>query len=169
MSIIARLARPFLAAAALAALSFSIAGPAAAQVQAGQAFGDWTTNCQPIPDGELCFIEQVVSNEASNIFTEVAVAPGAEGGPQLLIRVPLGVLLAEGLGLQIDENEPVGIPYQICTPQGCQILVPLTDDGINRMKAGSTLQVMFVVPGGEVASAPISLSGFTAGFDALAP
>lgn len=165
MLTISRFARPILAALPLAvALSL----PAAAQPQPGQTHGDWTVACQPVPEGQLCFIEQVVSNESNGIYTAVAVARTPEEN-QILVRVPLGVILTEGLGLQVDEGEPAGLPYQQCTPQGCQVVAPLSDDGVARLKGGKTLNVMFIVPSGEVATAPISLRGFTAGYDSLAP
>lgn len=156
----------FRPAIAAAALLVATSLPAAAQPQPGQKFGDWTVGCDPAEGGQVCYIAQSLQNEA-NESVLVGIARPPQADPQFLVRVPLGVILTEGLGVRIDEQEPIRLPFMQCMPNGCQIVVPIEAETVDRLKAGNTLHISFVLPGTDRIVAPFSLKGFTAGFDAL--
>jgi invasion protein IalB len=156
--------RPALAAAAMLVAATL---PAAAQPQPGQKFGDWTAGCEQIEGGQMCNISQSMRNEESKQTLLVAIARPPQGDPQILIRLPLGVILTEGVGIKVDDGPGARIPFIQCLPNGCQTIVPMQADTITRMKSGNTLNLSFVAPGGGVITAPMSLKGFTAGFDSL--
>lgn len=164
MRILDSLFRPALAAAAVLVAATL---PAAAAPQPGQKFGDWSVGCEQIEGGQLCNISQSMRNEESKQTLVVAIARPPQGDPQFLIRVPLGVILTEGVGIKVDDGPAARIPFIQCLPNGCQTIVPMQADTVTRMKGGNVLNISFVAPGGGVVTAPMSLKGFTAGFDSL--
>lgn len=88
----------------------------------------------------------------------------------LSITVPIGVLLAPGIQLKIDEREPAGAPYVICDPTYCYSESEVDAAFINTLKAGGELTVSFLVPdfengGAQQLDLPVTLIGFTAAFD----
>lgn len=168
MRLLDRLTRPALAAAlAAAAVLGTTALPAAAAPQPGQKFGDWTVGCEQANGGQLCNISQIVQNPQSKQSVLVAIARPPQGEPQFLVRVPLGVILTEGVGVKVDDGKGVRLPFVQCMPNGCQTIVPMEADTITKMKAGNALNIVFVAPGGQPVTAPLSLKGFTAAFDSL--
>lgn len=168
MHILDSVIRPALGVALLAvAVTVAAAGPAAAQPQQGQKFGDWTVGCEQVESGQLCNISQSIRNKENNQPVVVAIARPPQGEAQFLVRVPLGVILTEGLAIKVDDGPGARIPYIQCLPNGCQTIVPVEAETITRMKSGNILGISFVAPGGGVITAPLSLKGFTAGFDSL--
>lgn len=154
----------------LAALAFlAAAAPATAEVQVGQRFGDWTANCENNGAEKLCHIGQnVIDNGSGKSALQVAVArpPEAEK-PQILILAPLRVLLMEGLSVQIDDSQVTKLPYTQCLPRGCQTVVALEAETVERLKAGTQMKVGYTLSNGQQRVVPVSLNGFTAGFEAL--
>jgi invasion protein IalB len=83
------------------------------------------------------------------------------------VLVPLGVLLPGGLGLRIDDTDVGVTGYARCLPNGCVAEVALSDDLLGRLKKGNKATfVIFQTPDLAI-GIPISLSGFSKGFDAL--
>ncbi|MGC2856521.1 invasion associated locus B family protein [Novispirillum sp. DQ9] len=167
MRLLDRLTRPALAAATAFALAATAALPAAAAPQPGQKFGDWTVGCEQANGGQLCNISQMMQNPQAKQSILVAIARPAQGDPQFLVRVPLGVILTEGVGVKVDEGKAVRLPFVQCMASGCQTIVPMEADTITKMKSGNTLNIIFVAPGGQPITVPMSLKGFTAAFDGL--
>ncbi|MGB8639788.1 MAG: invasion associated locus B family protein, partial [Pseudolabrys sp.] len=65
-----------------------------------------------------------------------------EGEPKVLrVTVPLGMQLAHGTRLLIDQQQPTQQPYKICFPVGCMADYPVTDDMIAKMKKGQNIVV----------------------------
>src|SRR5690348_1498189 len=60
-----------------------------------------------------------------------------EGEQKVLrVTVPLGMQLAHGTRVIVDQNQPMQAPYKICFPVGCMADYPVTDDLIAKMKKG---------------------------------
>ena len=142
-------------------------------VDKGQRFKDWTAGCEKLPgmDEERCFIYQTIvnkDNEQPVLQMAVGYLPvdGGQDRPAALLTVPLGVALPPGIGMKIDDAEPFRVGYERCVPTGCIAGFPLTDELIGRFKRGNRIEVR-VHDGLRPVAMPISLQGFTAGFDAL--
>lgn len=75
--------------------------------------------------------------------------------------------LSVGLGLQIDDLQPMALPYNACSPTGCMATAPVEDDVISAMKEGSKLYVIALTEGGKRIRSELSLRGFTKGLEAL--
>lgn len=159
-------------AALLSALAFGIAqAQTESTSRTGQEFRDWTVQCEQ-PEGaerEHCHIFQtVVLRENNQPLLHLAVGRIIEtGDAAAIMTVPLGVLLPPGMALRVDEGENIRFPVQSCQPNGCIAVLPLEDEMIRQLKGGVQATVTFVDADQRPIGVPVSLLGFTAGFDSL--
>ena len=89
-----------------------------------------------------------------------------EGEPKVLrVTVPLGMQLAHGTRLIIDQQQPSQSPYKICFPVGCMADYPVTDDMIAKMKKGQNIIVQAINMQGTPISLPLPLNDFAKAYD----
>jgi invasion protein IalB len=89
-----------------------------------------------------------------------------EGQDKILrVTVPLGMQLAHGTRMLIDQGPPAQQPYRICFPVGCMSDYPVTDDMIAKMKKGQTLTVQAINMQGTAISLPLPLADFAKAYD----
>lgn len=157
---------------ALIACACVLASPVLA-VEKGERFKDWTVDCGKLPgvEQDRCFIIQTVinkENEQPVLQMAVGYLPDENGAnqPAALLTLPLGVALPAGIGIRVDSSKPIRIPYERCVPIGCIAGFPLDENLIGQFKRGSKAEIR-IHDGSRVVALPISLSGFTAGFNAL--
>lgn len=158
---------------ALLSMLFLSACASAQSLEQGQQFRDWTVECERLPgmDRERCFIYQTVVNQDNDepvLQIAVGYLPMEDGReqPAALLTVPLGVALPPGIGLRIDQGEMIRLQYERCVPIGCIAGFPLEDDLLGQFRRGVTAEIR-VHDGVQGVSLPVSLMGFTAGFNAL--
>lgn len=153
-------------------LAFAAAAPdALAQGQVEAVHGDWEVRCDTPPGAQSkqCALTQyVLADDRENIGLNVLILKTADGKARLLrVLAPLGVLLPQGLSLRIDE-ENIGVAgFVRCLPEGCMAEVVLDDTLLGKLKAGNTATFVIFQTPEEGIGIPISLIGFSAGFDAL--
>lgn len=148
-------------------------GPDRALAQAPQQtpFGDWTRRCETPPgaQGEQCALMQyVTAADRPNVGLSVIVLKTADGKARLLrVITPLGVLLPSGLGLRIDSEDVGRAGFVRCVAEGCLAEVIMEDQLLGKLRAGQQATfIVFETPEAGI-GIPISLTGFSAGFDAL--
>lgn len=89
-----------------------------------------------------------------------------EGGQKIMrVTVPLGMQLAHGTRMIIDQGQPAQEPYKICFPVGCMSDYALTDDIIGKMKKGQMLTVQAINMQGTPISLPLPLGDFAKAYD----
>jgi invasion protein IalB len=89
-----------------------------------------------------------------------------EGEQKVLrVTVPLGMQLAHGTRVIVDQNQPMQSPYKICFPVGCMSDYPVTDDMVGKMKKGQTLTVQAINMQGTPISLPLPLGDFAKAYD----
>lgn len=164
------LARKGLAGLAVA-LALSLAGGAAAQGVVRAEYGDWQMSCDTPPGAstEQCaIIQNVTAEDQPNVGLSVIALRTADGEERLLrILAPLGVLLPNGLGLNIDGTDMGRVAFVRCLPNGCVAEVLIEEDLLDTLTGGETaIFVVFRTPE-EGIGIPVSLEGFGEGFDAL--
>lgn len=168
MTRIRRLKRLRLAALIVAALA---SAPAAAQVAEGQVFGDWVARCSTPPGAtrHQCSIQhRVLSKKPRGQLLNVAIGFfGKKRTPGALFHVPTGVYLPAGLTLSIPGAQIVRIVYDKCTPQVCRAPFSLTPEIIAAMKKAERGDVTIMNEYRKPLRLPLSLKGFTAGYEAL--
>lgn len=162
------------AVAGLAALGFALAlaaPDAAAQGQLRDVHGDWQVRCETpagAPEEQCALVQNVTAEDRENVGLTVIFLKTADDQVELLrVLAPLGVLLPSGLGLMIDEEDVGRAGFVRCLPNGCVAEVVLQDELVERFRAGSTATFIIFQTPEEGIGIPISLDGFSAGFDAL--
>ena len=89
-----------------------------------------------------------------------------EGEQKVLrVTVPLGMQLAHGTRVIVDQNQPMQAPYKICFPVGCMADYPVTDDLITKMKKGQQITVQAINLQGTAISLPLPLADFAKAYD----
>lgn len=83
----------------------------------------------------------------------------------VMIMVPLGRLLQQGLIMKVDEKEPIKLAYNYCTALGCVAEIPATAEIITSFKNGGDLVIGTVDVTRKRIAFKIPLSGFTRALD----
>lgn len=163
-----RIAR--IAALGLAALC-GLSSPVLAQGVVKAQFGDWQMSCDTPPGAsfEQCaIIQNVTAEDQPNVGLSVIVLKTADKQARLLrVLAPLGVLLPNGLGLNVDGKDMGRVSFVRCLPNGCIAEVAMDDALIATLSKGANaIFVVFKTPE-EGIGIPVSLNGFGDGFAQL--
>ena len=148
-----------------------LAVPALAQGTVRAEYGDWQMSCDTPPGAsfEQCaIIQNVLAEDQPNVGLSVIVLRSADREARLLrVLAPLGVLLPNGLGLNVDGTDMGRVAFVRCLPNGCIAEVELDDDLVEVLSSGTdAIFVVFKTPE-EGVGIPVSLEGFSEGFAAL--
>lgn len=134
-------------------------------------YGDWQMSCDTPPGAsfEQCaIIQNVTAEDQPNVGLSVIVLKTADGEARLLrVLAPLGVLLPNGLGLNVDGTNMGRVAFVRCLPNGCVAEVVMDDALLDVLSEGTdAVFVVFKTPE-EGIGIPVSLNGFRDGFDQL--
>ncbi|MBN9669114.1 invasion associated locus B family protein [Roseibium aggregatum] len=145
--------------------------PAAAQGEVRSSHGDWQMRCDTPPGSssdQCALIQNVTAADRENVGLSVIILKTADKQARILrVLAPLGVLLPSGLGLRVDNADIGRAAFVRCLPNGCIAEVILEDDLLTKLKSGSQATFIIFQTPEEGIGIPISLNGFSAGFDAL--
>ncbi len=139
-----------------------------------ETFGDWAHRCVTTAEGDdPCNGYQLLLDTDGNSVAEFSIIPLASGGEAAAggtIITPLETLLTRQITLQIDSGAARRYPFTFCTRTGCVARVGFTAGDVEAMKRGAKATVTIVPAGAPDTPVPLnlSLSGFTAAYDALA-
>jgi len=158
-------------ASAVFAVQVATSLPVLAQGIVKAQHGDWQMSCDTPPGAsfEQCaIIQNVTAENQPNVGLSVIVLKTADQQARLLrVLAPLGVLLPNGLGLNIDGTDMGRVAFVRCLPNGCVAEVIMDDALIDTLSKGTTaIFVVFKTPE-EGIGIPVSLIGFGDGFAAL--
>jgi invasion protein IalB len=137
-------------------------------------FNDWAQRCVRTEGGnDPCQLYQLLRDQEGNSVAEISVFPlpaGQQAEAGVTIITPLETLLTEQVTLSVDQAQAKRYPFTFCAAVGCVARIGLLPEEVQAFRAGSRAQVRIVpaaAPDQEVLLS-VSLSGFTAGFRALA-
>jgi invasion protein IalB len=144
---------------------------AAAQGAVKSVHKDWQIRCDTPPGAksEQCaLIQSVTAEDRANIGLTVIVLKTADQKSRLMrVVAPLGVLLPSGLGLKIDNADIGRAGFVRCLPNGCIAEVVMDDNLIKKLRTGKTATFIIFQTPEEGIGFPMSLAGFSEGYDAL--
>jgi invasion protein IalB len=139
----------------------------------GAEFGDWILRCVRTEDGnDPCQLYQLLADQEGNSVAEISVFPlpeGQQAAAGVTVITPLETLLTEQLMMRVDAAQPKRYPFTFCAAVGCVARIGLLPEEVDAFRRGNSAQVRIVpaaAPDQEVLLT-VSLSGFTAGFQAL--
>ena len=170
---LSRLSRAALGAAVLGLGAAALASLAAAQ-QPGTVksnHGAWSIVCDQ-PAGattEQCALMQnVIADDRPEVGLSVVILKTADRKAKILrVLAPLGVLLPNGLGLNVDGKD-IGRAYFVrCFSDGCYAEVVLEDELLKTFRSGATATFIVFQSPEEGIGIPVDLKGFGEGYDAL--
>ena len=133
--------------------------------------GAWSIVCdQPAgANGEQCALMQnVIADDRPEVGLSVVVLKTADRKAKILrVLAPLGVLLPNGLGLNIDGKD-IGRAYFVrCFADGCYAEVVLEDELLKTLRSGAMATFIVFQTPEEGIGIPVDLKGFADGYDAL--
>ena len=148
------------------------------QGQAGQQaqliFSPWTKFClkgqpgqAPDPNAkQICFTGKDARIESGMpVVAAVLIEPEGQERKILRVTLPLGMQLAHGTRVIIDQNQPLTAPYVICFTNGCMADYEANADMIGKMKKGQGLVIQAINSTGQPISLGLPLSDFAKAYD----
>lgn len=156
-----------------AALLLAVTMPAGAQQNGTvrSTHGAWSIICDTPPgaSAEQCaMMQNVIAEDRPEVGLSVVVLRTADNKAEILrVLAPLGVLLPNGLGLNVDGKD-IGRAYFVrCFQDGCYAEVILEEQLLETLRTGeSATFIVFQTPE-EGIGIPVDLNGFGEGFAAL--
>jgi len=145
--------------------------PAQQQQAAGQPqlmYSPWMKVCgkgQDTNNKQVCVITKDGRLENGMPVAIVQLFEPEGEAKVLRVTVPLGMQLAHGTRVIVDQAQPMQSPYKICFPVGCMSDYPVTDDMITKMKKGQTITVQAINMQGTPISLPLPLNDFAKAYD----
>lgn len=133
--------------------------------------GAWSVICD-VPAGassEQCALMQnIVAEDRKEVGLSVVVLKTADNKARILrVLAPLGVILPNGLGLNIDGKD-LGRAYFVrCLKDGCYAEVILKEELIAAFRSGQSATFIIFETPEEGIGIPVDLTGFKEGFDKL--
>lgn len=134
--------------------------------------GDWTLRCFKAPEGQPdpCELYQLLKDEQGTEVAFVSMIPVLDSKQVkagATIVGPLGTLLTEGLRIQVDNGQAQRYDFVVCETEGCMARVGLANADVTRWKRGNVAKIGIASVYGDKVQLPLSLAGFTAGYDSL--
>ena len=123
----------------------------------GKHFGDWGGVC----DEDACYVQQVVSKDEQHPLMVTAIGyPKGKPMPAVLIHLPLGIQIKEGVHLQIDENPTIKFQGK-CGQDNCVAGFIMDEVMQKQFTTGKRALVAFTpAPKQKAVVLPMSLKGF---------
>ena len=147
--------------------------PVAPTTYIGAQHGDWAVRCEQTEDGpDPCTLHQFLADQGGTRVAEIQVVeldPGQEFVTGVSITTPLETLLTRQVTVAVDGGVDKRYQFQFCDRVGCHAEIGFLQEDLDAFKRGQTAQVTIyprAVPDLAV-NLTVSLSGFTAGYQAL--
>jgi len=142
---------------------------AAAPAEPQLVFSPWTKFCLKGPEAgakQVCFTGKDGRVESGQpVVAAVLIEP--EGEPKKVLRVtlPLGMSLAPGTRVIVDNGQPMTGPYVICFNNGCMADYEASGELIGKLKSGKGLVVQGINGSGQPISLVVPLTDFAKAHD----
>lgn len=136
-------------------------------------FNLWQMRCvRSEGDADPCQLYQLLRDQGDNPVAEFNIFPLPPGRPAAAganIITPLETLLTANLRMAVDGGQAKVYPYSFCSNIGCFSRIGLTEEELSLFRAGNTARITLVPAAApeETVELTLSLSGFTAGYNAL--
>lgn len=150
-------------------------GPQVGEQYLQEVFNDWAIRCLKTEDGsDPCQMYQLLSDGDGNDVSEIAIVSLPASGQAVAgatIVVPLETLLTEQITLRVDGGQARRFPFDFCNVGGCVTRVGLSAEDIALFRRGAeaTLTLVPAAAPDQTVVVTMSLSGFTAAFEAVTP
>jgi invasion protein IalB len=137
-------------------------------------FSPWTKFClkgqpnQPTDPNakEVCFTGKDARVESGQpVAAAVIIEPQGQDKKLLRVTLPLGMQLAHGTRVIVDQNQPMTAPYVICFTNGCMADYEANADLIGKLKKGQGLVIQAINATGQPISLVMPLNDFAKAYE----
>ncbi|KGF67329.1 hypothetical protein LL06_23270 [Hoeflea sp. BAL378] len=133
---------------------------------------NWAVNCGAGETAEAPLVCQMMQNvvvqESNQRLLTVVIRPQKDSpNHTLTLALPHGVDFLKGVAVAVDDKEAFTVPVQTSNPQGAFSNLPISDELLAELKAGTTITFNFQSVSGQSFSVPISLAGFSTAYEKL--
>jgi len=132
-------------------------------------FSPWTKFCLKSKDQtpkQVCFTGKDARVESGMpVVAAVLIEPQDEPKKILRVTVPLGMQLAHGTRVIIDQNQPLTAPYVVCFTNGCMADYEATPQMVEQLKKGKGLVVQAIAANAQPISVMLPLSDFAKAYE----
>jgi invasion protein IalB len=127
---------------------------------------EWQKLCNENPKTKevICVTTRQLLATTGQVLSSVMIQEKKDSR-KLLVAVPPGMLIRQGLNVKIDGASEKAVTYSICVPNLCFGDVDITPDYVAAMKKGSELVVTATNQRGRQLNFNVSLAGFTKSYD----
>jgi len=152
----------------------NLAGPAKKKAGAKFVASPWAVNCQSQATDKkmVCSLSQstVVAKSRQRFVTVTIRKWAGKDAPTphlMVLQLPHGLSLAAGANVQVDDKKPSKLAMFTSDAQGVYARMGLTADMLKSLRKGKGMKISFAASTGRKFILPVSLTGFSAGFDKL--
>lgn len=143
--------------------------PSAQAAEPAAPAASWSTQCTSAARSapQSCSMEQRgVLRETGRQIARVSIqiGPDNKGNGGLLVHLPLGLSIREGVSLKIDEGAPLNLDFQTCDASGCYSGMAVSAELLKAMMAGNAMTISFKDMQKKDIAIPVTLSGFSAAY-----
>lgn len=137
-------------------------------------FADWDLRCVRTESGDdPCQLYQLLEDQNGNSVAEISIFPlpeNEQAAAGATVVTPLETLLTQQITLTVDGGQAKRYPFTFCTQIGCVARLGLLAEEVDQFRRGAeaTVRIVPAAAPDQVVTLTISLSGFTAGFSAVA-
>jgi len=135
--------------------------------------GDWALSCVRSDLGaDPCQLYQLMQDDQGNSVAEINLfnlPPGSQAAAGASIVTPLETLLTAQITMRVDAGQAKRYPFTLCASMGCIARVGFTEAELAAFRQGNkaTLIIVPAMLPDEQVEITLSLSGFTAGYQAV--
>ena len=140
--------------------------PGAAQELQSKQFEDWQVICEAAgPQTECQMLQSARAGAQSASVFLLSISPGPDlQQSYAVMTVPVGVYLRPGVEIHIDRRRPFKVLYEICDTSGCHAGFKLSGPVLEAFRQGLDAKVRVWTAQDKAVDFPVSLRGFSAGF-----
>jgi invasion protein IalB len=144
------------------------------QQQVQLIYSPWTKFClkgqpgqTPPPDAkQVCFTGKDARVESGQpVAAAVLIEPEGQERKLLRVTMPLGMQLAHGTRVIVDQGQPMTAPYVICFTNGCMADYEANAELIGKLKKGQGLVIQGINASGQPISMVMPLGDFAKAYD----
>jgi len=142
-------------------------------IYVAETFADWKLRCVRSEDGkDPCQLYQLLLDGNGNAVSEISIFTVAGEGPAVggaTIITPLETLLTANLRMAVDSGNSKVYPFAYCSRKGCHARLGFAEADLAAFRKGAvaTIAIVPAAAPSERVDLTLSLSGFTAGWNAL--
>ena len=128
-------------------------------------FSDWQVLCHFTGEARSCqMLQSAPASRGGQAVFLLSIAPGqdsASNDDYAVMTVPVGVYLAPGIEIRVDNKRPFKVLYEVCDRAGCHGGFKLSGAVLTAFQKGIEAKVRVWTAKSKAVEFPVSLQGFS--------